>query len=480
MKLTTGCRRFWTLLRGAGLRAPELYAEILELARAKLVASRKIDSDLDTFSRAARLAVLDVQLSLDFEPRREKVHLEEANLVESHMRIAFSIPDHREYLRSGYPSEPLLAEAAAQQLWTWRKKNPFVVVDMLTDVLESGLLDRGELGELVGRQLLLDAYHRAVEFEHNTKTTPPNFSAGCQLITFMEMLYTEECSKQVLNSEPDNMEGKPFKDVFKDARICFTHFGKMADDTGTTSAAAWAAFMRHMAIMCRNGQHTVDCIIPVLLWDSKLCEHVITGLLIQYKRQKQRGTIAGYTINQEAVNFFPMTKEECKHGSKSKSNSYRPYVSLIMELGVQPKVADVANIPTVFKPVSSSKKTSHRPQTPPGGSDPVTPSKVYIPGHGKSHRPSEGHARYNIFAYGCSPTVYRGIDAAHKVSYALLLRSRDFLGEHPRKDAQTIEAVLRMKPFWKGGDCYHWVERNHVLHGSVPPPAVEFGVGDQI
>jgi hypothetical protein len=147
------------------MKASELHTEILELARAKLVASREIDSRYDTFSRAARLAVLDVQLSLDFEPRREKVQLEESNLVESHMRIAYSIPDHREYLRSGYPSEPLLAEAAAQQLWTWRMQNPFMAVETLTNILETGLLDRGELGELTGRQLLLDAYHRAVELE---------------------------------------------------------------------------------------------------------------------------------------------------------------------------------------------------------------------------------------------------------------------------------------------------------------------------
>ena len=457
------------------------------MARGKLVASQEIDSDYDTFSPASRLAVIDVQLSLDYEPRREKTQMEEANLIESHMRIAFSIPVHREYLRSGYPSEPLLAEAAARQLWMWRKQNPFVVVDMLTNIVQTGLLDRGELGELVGRQLLLDAYHRAVEFEHSdSEKKPPNFSAGCHLITFIKMLYTEEYAKQVLDSKPDNKpdndkeeKAEPFKNVFKDARICFTHFGKMADDTGTTSAAAWAAFMRHMAIMCRNGQHTVDCIIPVLLWDTELCEHVMTGLLIQYKRKKQRGTVAGYSIDQNAVNFFPKTDEECtQHGSKSKSTLNRPYVSLIMELGVQPKVANEANTPTHFKPDSSSKKKSSRPQAP----DPPTPSKVYIPTAGKSHRRSKAHARYNIFAYGCSPTVYRGIDVAHKASYALLLSSRDFLGEHPRKDAQTLEAVRRMKPFWNGGDsCYHWIAHNETLHGSVSvAPSVEFGVGDEM
>jgi len=111
----------------------------------------------------------------------------------------------------------------------------------------------------------------------------------------------------------------------------------------------------------------------------------------------------------------------------------------------------------------------------------LTPSKMYNPHYGQRHHPKKGHARYNIFAYGCSPTVYRGIDAAHKALYALLLSSRDFLGEHPRKDTQTLKAVRRMKPFWNGGeDCYHWVEHNDVLHGPVPLRREGLLVGNQM
>jgi hypothetical protein len=454
--------------------SPQLHTEILELARAKLVASREIDSTSNTFTLAARLAVLDVQLSLDFEPRREKVQFEEAKLVESHMRIAYSIPAHREYLRSGYPSEPLLAEAAAQQLWTWRKQNPFVVVETLTD-FESGLLNRGELGELTGRQLLLDAYHRAVEFEHTTttKNTPLNFSAGCRLITFIKMLFTEKNAEMLLNSSPDNVEGIPFKDAFKDALVCFTHFGKMTDDTGVTSTAAWAAFVRHMAIMCPNGHRSVNCILPVLLWDTVLCEHVMTGVLVQLKQRKKAGTVAG-SIDEKEINFFPKTSEECSHGSTT--TPYRPYISLIMELGLQPNVPEVATTPTLYEP-----EKSRRRQTPPPierGPDASTPSKVYIPKKGEQHRSVVGHARYNVFVYGHSPTVYRGIDASQEHRYALLLSCRDFLGEHPRKDGNSLKAVRRMKPFWNGGDdCYHWVEHDNILHDSLRPPSVEFGVG---
>jgi hypothetical protein len=466
------------------MNAPELYTEVMELARAKLVASRAIDSSYDTFPRVARMAVLDVQLSLDYEPRRERVQIEEAGLVESHMRIAYSIPNDREYLRSGYPSEPLLAEAAARQLWKWRTQDPFVVVNTLTNILDTGLLDRGELGELTGRHLLLDAYHRTVELEQRGRPekTPPNFSAGCRLVTFIKMLYNDGWAEMVLNSTPDNLNGVPLREAFKDAIICFTHFGKMADDTGITSVAAWVAFVRHMGIICRNGQRAVDCILPVLLWDTKICEHVITAVLVQFKRRKRRGTIAEYTIDEADIGFFPKTLEECTHGSVA--NNYRPYVGMIMELGVQTEPLDIAKTRTIFRPderSSMNKIPDPRPRTPPATGKVLaqaTPSKIYIPQYGTKHHPFVGHARYHIFAYGCSPTVYRGIDEAHRASYAFLLSSRDFLGEHPRGDAQSLAAVRRMKPFWTGGDDgYHWVQHDDVLHGSLTSQRESIRVG---
>jgi hypothetical protein len=198
----------------------------------------------------------------------------------------------------------------------------------------------------------------------------------------------------------------------------------------------------------------------------------MTGVLVQFKRRTQSGTIADYSIDEAKLNFFPKKLEKCTHGSTS--TSYRPYISLIMELGVQPKVPNEVKTATIFKPhqsSSSKKKSDNRPRTPPPpierGPDHATPSKIETPQYGRRHHSKkEGHARYNVFAYGCSPTVYRGIDAAHKASYALLLSSRDFLGEHPRTDVETLKAVRRMKPFWNGGDdCYHWVEHNDILHG---------------
>ena len=103
--------------------------------------------------------------------------------------------------------------------------------------MECGLLDRGERGELVRRELLMSAYDWAIEREdeaHQRSETsrqgistdnpafksPQSYSSGVSLITFINELFTEENAHQVLESLPDNtkLETK-FRDAFKDAKV---------------------------------------------------------------------------------------------------------------------------------------------------------------------------------------------------------------------------------------------------------------------
>ena len=71
---------------------------------------------------AAELAILGVRLLLPFEPvqRAPSQNMEEY-LVERNMRIAYSVPQHCQYMRSGYSSEPILAEAAANLMRELRR-----------------------------------------------------------------------------------------------------------------------------------------------------------------------------------------------------------------------------------------------------------------------------------------------------------------------------------------------------------------------
>jgi hypothetical protein len=230
-------------------------------------------------------------------------------------------------------------------MYAFRKRDASAIRNILRDNMDDGLLDRGERGELVGRELLMSAYDRAIEREHEARqrsesslqdistndpasfTSPRSYSSGVSLITFIEELFTEENAHQVLESLPDNIKLETkFRDAFKDAKVRFTHFVKMGDNTGTTSAASWVALARGMAIITRSGEVAVDAIIPILLHDDKLCEEVVSGLLVQFKRRRHSGPKASYLINQRTIRFFP---------KGSSDSDERPYISLVMELGVR-------------------------------------------------------------------------------------------------------------------------------------------------
>lgn len=71
------------------------------------------------YSEFAKLAVFSTRILFEFDPHKQAVWDLEAKLVEGHMRIAYSALAHRECYRSGTPSEPILAEAVAQEMDSW-------------------------------------------------------------------------------------------------------------------------------------------------------------------------------------------------------------------------------------------------------------------------------------------------------------------------------------------------------------------------
>src|SRR5438477_2445819 len=113
--------RFWTMIAGAGEHKKDMEAIIIELARSKLLCQNDINvAHDDVQNKRAAIAVVDLRLMLDYEHRRAAARIAEMDLVASHMRMAYSILESRECVVSGYPSEPLLAEAAAQQMHVFR------------------------------------------------------------------------------------------------------------------------------------------------------------------------------------------------------------------------------------------------------------------------------------------------------------------------------------------------------------------------
>src|SRR4051812_42409524 len=102
-------------------RRDEMIADIIPTAQSKLLLDNILTKPYQDLSNAAKVAPLAVRLMLDFEPRRQATRNLEADLVAGHMCIAYSVPQAREYLRAGYSSEPILAEAAAVAMHEFRK-----------------------------------------------------------------------------------------------------------------------------------------------------------------------------------------------------------------------------------------------------------------------------------------------------------------------------------------------------------------------
>ena len=68
---------------------------------------------------------------------------------------------------------------------------------------------------------------------------------------------------------------------------------------------AWVAFIRCMALIGWSSQGKVDVMIPVLLYDAKIAEWVMSGILIQIKRRINHGSISQYAIDEREVAFSP-------------------------------------------------------------------------------------------------------------------------------------------------------------------------------
>ncbi|KAG8972339.1 hypothetical protein FRB93_002896, partial [Tulasnella sp. JGI-2019a] len=101
---------FWSML------SKEASIDIIGLARSKLILRHGINVPFNLLTPAVKTAVLDLRLRFEYEPTRKAARARDSELVQSHMRFVQSVPKSREYMRSSYPSEPILAEAAAQQM----------------------------------------------------------------------------------------------------------------------------------------------------------------------------------------------------------------------------------------------------------------------------------------------------------------------------------------------------------------------------
>ncbi|KAF9042685.1 hypothetical protein BDP27DRAFT_1455214 [Rhodocollybia butyracea] len=453
---------FWTMLKELG---SHFEGTILQLARAKLVNTNRFANtdmrDDRVFTKTARLAVLDTRLCLDYGPAMNpivKKNTEE--MVARHMRLAFSVPEHRQYFISGYSSEPILIEAAMWQLDAWRDmydrigcyptENKPVVPRILWECLNLGLLNPQKLGDTVPRILLTDAYDRAVRKMGETTQERHSHGTHCSVNRFFEALFTN--SEEILTVKPDNIppnhsSSLSLNQLFRDATIRITHWVKSEDDHYLTTEAMAAAYIRGFAFICCDDGASIDLVIPVLLWDTVIGSSAMTAIFIQVKQRKS------FCI--DAANDLRFFAHDCEGSSTSTplpQERPRPYITLIMDLGVQSYIPGYATSPQVSvlktpeqQAFSSSTEISEPPRRKRARVEP-TPQNV--------------HPRFAFHISGCSSRTYAGIRSGDEYLYRNLLHPNEMMLEHPRP--QMAPALLNMKPFLHVGAYGGWFH-GHLL-----------------
>jgi hypothetical protein len=285
----------------------------------------------------------------------------------------------------------------------------FSFIDDLRRKLDEGLIDLGQMGEVVMRFLLRMAYVDAIIREQKNTVTP-NFSMGCGFVTFLTALFASTHHASVLERGPDNVvEASPLHDAFENAVVRFTH-SKAAVRAVMTTRVMAAGFLRGAAIIGSNNQEGIDIAIPILLnKDEKIKEASMSAFLMQVKRRHERGTVNAYLIDAENLGFFP----------DESAQKATPYVTLVAELAAKPPPEWQGNADSGKSPVRSSAR-----------------------------RLSPHLERYSIRAYECTHKTWNVIRANEFDHYRQIMSLDDLFGDHPSQDEASLEKVRQQLPFW--------------------------------
>lgn len=142
--------------------------------------------------------------------------------VADHMRLLKDYSDNRAIFYTHSPSEPILALAAADIMYNMGKPHTAKILNTLSHALcGAGLVEKGHLGELCARIILLIARDYAAPVQSDR----PNLLVPVRLLDVLNGLFgttTWGGSKQ-----------QAFNDAFATAYVNFTHWATTRDPLPT-------------------------------------------------------------------------------------------------------------------------------------------------------------------------------------------------------------------------------------------------------
>ncbi|GJE94130.1 hypothetical protein PsYK624_102980 [Phanerochaete sordida] len=394
---------FWTRWNAADeMNLQNVKKTISDFAFVKLTLCRDVSEFDEAYRRwgrlhpASRIAPICTRVSVDFLSGTHAAREVEERMVAANMRSLASVPVENDSIESSTPSEPLLADAAAQVM----SESTYSPVGELARCAERGWLKHGP--DLATRLLLLSAYDRAVRKTFSgLRYDERRYSAALPLLDFLQELFDDRWHDVLRGSRPAGA-ALSLEEAFAGAFVRFSHFivfdGTQALDVRT----ALAGVARGFACRVEPPQPGVDIAIPVVMRDAKLDLDVMSFLLIQVVR----GTAPRRPSAAALAELFPPSATET-----------HPVIHLAMQL--EPGTRESAP-----EPVDETPAT---------------------------------HPCYCLTAYGCSPSVYKAVDDANAAAYATVARPYTLAGEHIRQNAEHMQIVASLKNEWeRGPGCYGW------------------------
>ncbi|EUC63782.1 G2/mitotic-specific cyclin cdc13, putative [Rhizoctonia solani AG-3 Rhs1AP] len=357
----------------------------------------------------ADLAAIGVRIGITFGSETRSSRQMEAKLVESHMRVVYAIPEHREYMHTGTPSEPLLAEAAARRL----EQRPGKIIEtgpaILAHSFQDGLLELSGQDQLCGRLLVTIAHDIAIQGLLETRLHEPRYHRPIPVLDFLRALFANSHHKTVLDATPVHFnasatspsEPSTLEEVFKNAYVSFSHF-EVAQDSEVLGASLLPySLIRGCALQAKNSRSSIDAVIPIHMGSitDPITSTTMSAINLQFKYKKN-------------------TKHYCVDRSVTVPNVHQPVISIVFELGEEEH------------PPSALVSGYHasRRETP----------------NGQAH--SDDH-HYMLIARGHGPETFNAVSEQSKPFYDTILGTRDILYDFPRAQDKGLAAhVENMQP----------------------------------
>ncbi|KAF8313034.1 uncharacterized protein EI90DRAFT_3092493, partial [Cantharellus anzutake] len=377
----------------------------------------KDDLTLDEkFAVMSHRLVLDFNTSIYFGRHRTLAVRNQMNQVERHMRVCLGVKDGFESVVTVAASEPILTEAAAIILCTIRDK--VRSCQMLRDILEWPGMSKGDRGELITCNIILDTVDDLMSREGRWEP------GGVMVTSLFEALFTHDIyHKSIKDSLPSKLLtgscNDAFAATFKSSRIYVTHFIKVYDFKVLSVQYLFKLAARGVGVVCADNQHGIDVVIPILYQDTILRRNNMSALMIQSKNDHSYGTSPTGHL------FDKMDPFEL--GIFAKSTGPPPVIRMVNALASKESKVSVIMPPERVQPSRQEKQVR-----------------------------TSAFTSFDIWCAGASSRTFRTIRSQDDGTYdALLKLSKDVPAMFEPDEEFMRDAVRSMYP---GGACDagHW------------------------